>query len=188
MGIGDSCDSVEVSLDNRCKFAIVDLNVFFKCGHPSEKALEDFDSNLWRVASYVFKNCSKLYCSKKQKKNLWKFVDANTHHYEPFRPLLRCIECESGEDGSGRHGAEYREIASCIKRAINESRALLLICLVDGGAFSLGNLCQIARDAGSLGLLCKVVRGLNDKVKIYNICINCINTSCGDSAECCVSP
>ena len=70
-----------------------------------------------------------------------------------------------------------REIARCIKETIKEGGGLPLICLADGGAFSLDNLCRIARDVGSSGLPCKVVRGLNNRAKIYSICINCTNTS-----------
>jgi hypothetical protein len=71
---------------------------------------------------------------------------------------------------------------------MDEGGAILIICLVDGGVFSLNNLCQIARDTESSGLLCRVIRELNDRVKIYSIFINCINNSCGDSAICCPSP
>jgi hypothetical protein len=187
--LGDSSDSFEGSSRNRCGLAIVDLNAFFKCGHPSEKDLEDFDSNLWKEVEYVIRNYSRLFCSKRQKKALEKFVLSNKiKYYRHFSPFLRCIECDGKGVGSGRHEAEYREIADCIRKAMDKDGAILIICLVDGGVFSLNNLCQIAEGTESSGLLCGVIRKLNDRVKIYSICINCINNSCGDSAICCSSP
>ncbi|MDT7889286.1 MAG: hypothetical protein RQ885_09980 [Desulfurococcales archaeon] len=184
----DSSDSFEGSSRNRCGLAIVDLNAFFKCGHPSEKDLEDFDSNLWKEVEYVIRNYSRLFCSKRQKKTLEKFVPSNKKYYKHFSQFLRCIECDGEGVGSGRHEAEYREIADCVRKAMDKGGAILIICLVDRGVFSLNNLCQIAEGTESSGLPCRIIRELNDRVKIYSTCINCINTSCGDSAKCCPSP